>query len=89
MASSSIRIKASAAKEIEAIEPLKLRRRIVDRIQSLAEDPRPRGCEKLAGQTNRYRVRQGSYRIVYSVEDDPGVVIVVKVGHRSGIYRRP
>ncbi|MCD4749205.1 MAG: type II toxin-antitoxin system RelE/ParE family toxin [Thermoanaerobaculales bacterium] len=87
MARYNIRIKATAAKEIEAIEPTKIRRQIVDRIRALADDPRPHGCEKLSGQLKRYRVRQGVYRIVYSVEDDELIVFVVKVGHRRKIYR--
>jgi mRNA interferase RelE/StbE len=82
-----LRIKRSAAKELEAIEPKTTRRRIVERIEGLAEDPRPPGCEKLAGSTNRYRVRQGAYRIVYAIHDDVLVVFVVKVGHRSEVYR--
>jgi mRNA interferase RelE/StbE len=84
----SVRLKASAAREIEQIEPKKVRRQVVNRIGALSEDPRPPGCEKLSGQSNRYRVRQGAYRIVYAVEDDVLVVFVVKVGHRSTVYSR-
>ena len=62
-------------------------RRILNTIESLSEDPRPSGIEKLSGQ-DRYRVRQGSYRIVYEINDDEVVVIVVKVGHRKDVYRR-
>ena len=60
--------------------------RILDRISSLARDPRPAGCEKLTGQ-ERYRVRQGNYRIIYSIHDDRGEVRVVRVGHRKDVYR--
>ncbi len=88
MAGYSIRIKASAAKEIEAIQPMGVRRLVVDRIRQLADDPRPRGCEKLGGRADRYRVRQRAYRIVYSVSDEVLTVWVVKVGHRSDVYRR-
>ena len=87
MASYSLRIKASAAKEIEAIEPLKVRRQVVRRIRRLSENPRPPGCQKLGGQENRYRVRQGDYRIVYSITDQVLTVVVVKVGHRRDVYR--
>ena len=83
----SLRIKDSAAKEIERIEPKKVRRQIVTRIQSLATTPRPPGCEKLAGVGDRYRVRQGAYRIVYEVRDLELVVVLVKVGHRSQVYK--
>jgi len=61
-------------------------RRILNRIAALAKDPRPDGCEKLTGQ-ERYRLRQGRYRIVYSIQDDELTVWVVKVGHRKDIYR--
>jgi len=84
----SVRLKASAAKEIENIEPKKVRRQIVDRIELLSVEPRPPGCEKLAGHSDRYRIRQGHYRIVYSVADEVLTVIVVRVGHRSAVYRR-
>jgi mRNA interferase RelE/StbE len=82
----SIEIKHSAAREIEAL-PLEERRKIVERIGRLADDPRPRGCEKLVG-GERYRVRQGDCRIVYSIEDSRLTVWVVKVGHRRDVYRR-
>jgi len=81
----SIEIKKSAAREVEAL-PLSDRRQVVERIGLLADDPRPRECEKLVG-GERYRVRQGDYRIVYSVEDARLVVWVVKVGHRRDMYR--
>ncbi|MEE9280057.1 MAG: type II toxin-antitoxin system RelE/ParE family toxin [Myxococcota bacterium] len=87
MARYSILIKTSATKEIETIPQRRDRRRIVSRISSLADDTRPRGCQKLAGSEERYRVRQGSYRIVYSIDDEARVVLVVKVGHRKEVYR--
>ena len=66
MASYRLLIKPSAAKEIESA-PKKDRLRIIKRIQDLSFDPRPPGCEKLSGQDDKYRVRQGTYRIVYSI----------------------
>ncbi len=83
----SLRIKDSAAKEIERLEPRKVRRQIITRIQGLAANPRPPGCEKLAGPGDHYRVRQGAYRIVYEVRDVELVVMLVKVGHRSQVYK--
>jgi mRNA interferase RelE/StbE len=80
-------IKPSARKEIETVGQKKDRQRIVLRIQSLAENPRPVGCEKLSGYLDRYRVRDGNYRIVYSIDDKNLVVDVVKVGHRRDVYR--
>ena len=81
-----IEIRRSAAKEIRAIGRKNDRQRVVDRIGALADDPRPAGCTKLSGQ-EAYRVRQGKYRIVYTVADDVLVVEVVKVGHRRDVYR--
>lgn len=87
MASYSVLIKTSAAKELEAVEPRALRLRVVSRIQALAETPRPRGSQKLAGDQERYRIRQGAYRVVYSVNDEARVVEIVKIGHRREVYR--
>jgi mRNA interferase RelE/StbE len=56
-------------------------------MQALSTAPRPPGCEKLSGRPDRYRVRQGDYRVVYSVDDIERVVLVVKVGHRRDVYR--
>jgi len=81
-----ILIKPSAVKEIEAIPSKKDRQRIVGRIFKLADNPRPLGCEKLTGE-ERYRVRQGRYRIIYLIEDPDLVVYIFKVGHRKDIYR--
>jgi mRNA interferase RelE/StbE len=81
----NILIKPSAVKEIENI-PRKDRLRIIQKIQELANIPRPQGCEKLTGK-NRYRIRQGVYRIVYSVSDRDLHIIVVKVGHRRDVYK--
>ena len=82
-----VSIKRSAVKEIETIPQKKERQRIIRRIGQLAEDPRPPGSKKLSG-NDKYRVRQGSYRIVYSIEDNELIVVVVKVGHRKDVYRR-
>ncbi len=54
----------------------------------MAAEPRPRGCEKLTGPTDVYRVRQGPYRILYVVDDAARTVDVLKVGHRREVYRR-
>jgi len=80
-------IKLSAAKEIDAIGAKKDRQRVVARILALANEPRPVGCEKLAGAEGRFRVRQGQYRIVYAISDASCTVEVVKVGHRCEVYR--
>jgi mRNA interferase RelE/StbE len=83
----SLSIKRSAAKELEDVAQKADRQRLVARIEGLAANPRPPGCEKLAGYSDRYRVRQGDYRVVYSIDDAARVVLVVKVGHRREVYR--
>ena len=85
MAKYRITIKKSAAKELEAL-PKKDLPKIVKRIRALAENPRPHGSQKLSGQ-EQYRVRQGDYRIVYSIEDKDRIIDIVKIGHRREIYR--
>lgn len=85
MAKYEVLIKPSAVKEIESL-PRKDRQRIFLRIESLADSPRPAGCRKLSSRDD-FRIRQGQYRIVYKIEDDQLVVLVVKVGHRKSVYR--
>jgi mRNA interferase RelE/StbE len=82
----SLEIKRSAPHEIEELPTKKDRRLVVVRISGLADDPRPVGSEKLAGD-DRYRVRQGLYRIVYEIDDSSRVLRIVKVGHRREVYR--
>ena len=85
MANYDLRIKPSAAKELEALQT-KDRRRIVSKIQNLADEPRPQGCEKLTGQ-DRFRLRQGKLRILFEVDDGQQIVTVVKIAHRRDVYR--
>jgi mRNA interferase RelE/StbE len=80
-------IKTSARKELEAALDKANRQRMVRRIESLADRPRPPGCEKLSGSADRYRVRQGRYRVVYEIDDAARTVTVVKIGHRRDVYR--
>jgi len=85
MARYNLRVKASVSGDLRRI-PTRDVRRIVQRIGSLGDDPRPPGCEKLSGQ-ERYRIRVGTYRILYEILDTDGTVVVVKVGHRRDVYR--
>ena len=78
-------VRPSAAKELDAI-PKKFAQQIAKRLQALAENPRPNGCEKLSNQ-ERYRVRQGTFRIIYGIDDVTKVVDVVKIAHRREVYR--
>jgi mRNA interferase RelE/StbE len=77
--------KRSVEKDLAPI-PKKDVNRILQRIKGLEEDPRPPGCEKLTGE-ERYRLRQGRYRIIYSIQDCELTVWIVKVGHRKEVYR--
>jgi mRNA interferase RelE/StbE len=72
--------KRSVSKDLRAL-PKRDIARILKCVQSLAEEPRPRGCERVSGE-DRYRVRQSVYRIIYEIQDDVLTVVVVKVGHR-------
>ena len=85
MAVYSIFLKDSVRRDLDSI-PTDYLKRIMERIGSLAENPRPVGCEKLSGQ-EKYRIRQGVYRIIYSIQDTQLTVWVVKVGHRREVYR--
>ena len=85
MAAYKVSFRESVEKDFSVV-PKKDLKRILRRIEALAENPRPSGCEKLTGR-ERYRVRQGQYRIVYSVQDEVLTVWIVKVGHRKDVYR--
>lgn len=85
MAVYKVFFKASVEKDFSTIPKQDLKK-ILKRIQGFVKNPRPLGCEKLTGQ-ERYRVRQGRYRILYSIQDDDQTVWVFKVGHRKDIYR--
>lgn len=77
--------KESVEKDLRSI-PKKDLKKIFTRIEALAKEPRPQGCEKLSSQ-DKYRIRQGTYRIIYSIQDQELTVWVVKVGHRKDVYR--
>ena len=86
MAKYKLSFKPSVWKDLSPIPKVDVRR-ILKKIDLLGEEPQPPGSKKLSGQ-DRYRVRQGDYRIIYSIEDERLVVIVVKVGHRRQVYDR-
>ena len=85
MAAYKVYFRESVEKDFTAV-PKKYLVKILRRIDALSKNPRPLGCEKLTGQ-ERYRVRQGRYRIVYSIQDEVLTVWIVKVGHRKDVYR--
>ena len=85
MANYRLIFRKSVAKDLRPI-PKRDVARILKRVEALARNPRPEGCEKLSGQ-ERFRVRQGVYRIIYEISDKELIVTVVKVGHRRSVYK--
>ena len=81
----SILFRRSVLKDLEVL-PKKDVQRIMEAIRALAVDPRPPQSQKLSGR-EQYRLRQGTYRILYAIQDDVLIVTVVKVGHRREVYR--
>jgi mRNA interferase RelE/StbE len=81
----SVLIRRSAEREVGRL-PEAIRRLLVRRIRALGDEPRPPGSRKLSGREG-YRIRQGEYRVVYTVDDATRVVTVVRVAHRSDVYR--
>ena len=76
----------SAARSFAKLER-RTQRRVAQRVEALVYTPRPRGSEKLRGATDRYRLRVGDYRIIYDIEDDALVILILRVGHRRDVYR--
>lgn len=85
MAKYKVSFKKSVSKDFKSI-PKKDVKKILEKIEGLTEDPRGEGCMKLSGSAN-YRVRQGLYRIIYEIRDDVLIINVVKVAHRSAVYK--
>ena len=85
MARYELRVRPSVAKDLRGIPKTDVER-ILSRIEALRDEPRPQGSEKLSAQ-ERYRIRQGNYRIIYGIEEAEVVVEIVKVGHRREVYR--
>lgn len=86
MASYKIEWKTSASKELRSL-PRDVIAEIVDRVTRLGDDPFPSGVKKLAGAEHTYRIRFSSYRVIYTVAKDNGVVEIVRVGHRQSVYK--
>lgn len=85
MAIYELKFRKSVHKDLHGLPKADLLR-ILNRIESLRADPRPAGSQKLSG-AEKYRIRQGDYRILYSVDDAAIVVEAVKVGHRREVFR--
>ncbi len=86
MAEYQVQIKRIASKELEDLKP-SLGRKILESIETLASNPRPRQCRKLSGSKDSYRLRIGVYRVVYQIDDKTKMVTVSAVGHRREVYR--
>jgi mRNA interferase RelE/StbE len=82
-----VEITSRAAKQLKKI-PEDIKLRIEEKIQELAENPRPDGVVKLEDSEDTYRVRVGKYRILYEVKDDLLIVKIVKIGHRKDVYKK-
>jgi mRNA interferase RelE/StbE len=86
MASYRVELSRSATKDLRAIDR-KWIPKIVEAIEALESDPRPQGCKKLVGSDHTYRLRVGDYRVVYDIQDDMLIILVVRVRHRRDVYR--
>ena len=78
---------AEDAGDLEAVGGKTDRKRIVEKSQILAGNPRPAGAEKLAGYSDRYRIRQGNFRVIYLIGDARHEVTIYRIGHRKDVYR--
>ena len=82
----SILLAPSAERQLKALAE-SIQKRIVKRLRTLTGNPRPQGVKKLAGEDDLYRIREGDYRIIYTIRDKELIVLVVKIGDRKEIYR--
>ncbi len=80
-----VKLARSAKKEVKLLDGV-IRVRVIHAFRSLTNDPRPPGCRKLVGATNRWRIRVGDYRILYTIDDSAHLVEIVAVRHRSKAY---
>lgn len=83
----TILFKPSARRDLAKV-PKTVAERIARAIDALADQPRPSGCQKLANEDGLWRIRVGDYRIVYKIEDERLLVLIVTLGHRRDVYRR-
>ena len=88
VASYSVELVPAAERDLEHVGDKKTRQGIVKRLYLLADNPRSHGCEKMAGYADRYRVRQGDFRILYEIREVVKVVAVLKIGNRREVYRK-
>ncbi len=82
----AVALERAAARFLLRLRDAKLKKRLDDAIEALSDDPRPNGCRKLAGTSDRFRIRVGDYRIIYRVDDGKVTVLVLVIGHRREVY---
>lgn len=83
----TVEIRPAVERQLSAL-PRPVQTRIKEKVDALADEPRPPGCTKLAGPDDFWRIRVGDYRVVYAIHDDVLIVLVVRIGHRREVYRR-
>lgn len=86
MSTYKIEVTKPCAKDLRDLPP-KIKQALVDKLDSLAAEPRPSGCKKLKGFDNKYRIRSGSYRLIYEISDSKLLIIAICAGHRKDIYK--
>lgn len=86
MAEYAVTFARSARKELESLSTPTIER-VIQQIDLLAMNPRPRGCRKLKGEKNLWRVRVGNYRVIYAVFDDEQILDIIRIRHRSEVYK--
>jgi len=82
----SVELEPAAFRQLKRV-PRANQPRVTEQINSLADEPRPAGCEKLTDMNNAWRIRVGDYRVVYVVDDQQQIVVVTRIGHRRDVYR--
>jgi mRNA interferase RelE/StbE len=82
----SILLSPPAERQLKAFT-LPVQKRLIKRLKTLRDNPRPQGVKKLAGEDELYRIREGDYRIIYTIQDKELIVLVVKIGDRKEVYR--
>ena len=82
----SVLLAPPAERQLRSLAPA-IQKRLVKRMKALQNDPRPPGVKKLAGEDALYRVREGDYRIIYTIQEEELIVLVVKIGDRKEVYR--
>jgi mRNA interferase RelE/StbE len=83
----TVRLPVRVAKRLDQL-PREIRRKVVSKLESLEHNPRPVGAEKLSGSDSLYRIRAGDWRVIYAVQDQELVVLVIRIGHRKDVYRQ-